>query len=179
MQQLLLRASDTDVSLTGRRVSGLAIPYGQTDTVSDGGPAYQERWVNGCCARTIAERSGKIQLWTQHDSSKLAIGKASRMEESTDGLFVEFTVSSTRDGLDALRLIRDDVVTGLSVGFTPIRERKAADGAIERLEIAIREISLVNAPALAGSGITAIRDASTRLFIPATSARNQIFLLEN
>ena len=179
MRQLLLRSSETDVSLTGRRVSGLAIPYGQTDTVSDGGPAYRERWVNGCCARTISERSKNIQLWTQHDSSKLAIGKASSLEERSDGLHVEFTVSQTRAGLDALTLIRDDVVTGLSVGFTPIRERRAADGAIERLEIAIREISLVNAPALAGSGITAIRDANTRLFIPATSARNQLFLLGN
>jgi HK97 family phage prohead protease len=49
------------------------------------------------------------------------LGKMTEAEEVTDGLDATFVVTKGQDGDEALYRVRDGIVTGLSIGFRPIR----------------------------------------------------------
>ncbi|MFG3619063.1 HK97 family phage prohead protease [Nocardia sp. NPDC047654] len=144
---------------TGRTVHGIAMPYGEVAEVRDGyGPAYRERFVRGSFTRTIAERKHKIRLMAMHQERAFPIGMPESLAETDAGLEVAFRVTPTVAGNDALALIRDGVVTGFSIGFVPIRSR-VVDGVTERLEVSLREVSLVSEGAYAGAQVAGIRSA--------------------
>ncbi len=154
----------------GRTLFGRVVPYGQVAEVSDGTGVYQERFERGATARTIRERGHKIRLFTQHDRRRLPIGRAARLVEQDDGLHAEFEVARTRDGDDALELVRAGIVDSFSVGFTPVRERWDGE-VLVRTEVALNEISLVDAPAYSGAVVAGIRSHAPLHYSAADVAR--------
>lgn len=141
----------------GRTVYGVVVPYGQVAEVDDGRGPYRERFAAGAFARSIADRGAKVRLFINHDAHRrLPIGRALELVERPDGLHGAFAVSATRDGDEALVLVRDGVVDSFSVGFRPLRERSVA-GVVERIEAALREVSLVGMPAYAGALVGGVR----------------------
>jgi HK97 family phage prohead protease len=159
----------------GRTVYGIAVPYGVEAEVCDpGGRPYRERVEFGACARSIAERGSKIRLFTQHDRAKLPIGKAIELTEKPDGLYVAFEIAQTRDGDDALTLVKTGVVDSFSIGFRGVRHRLDGD-VVVRQEIALHEVSLVSSPAFEGAAITGVRSQS--LIIPRAAAERRLKLL--
>lgn len=147
----------------GRTIHGLAVPYGQTTTVSDSptGAPYEERFVRGAFARSIDQRADKVKLLVNHQMrERLPIGRSMRLEETDAGLEVEFLVANTRDGDEALALVRDGVVDGFSVGFAPVKHHRTKDGVLERTEAALREVSLTAFPAYAGATVAGVRSES-------------------
>ncbi|WP_051133190.1 HK97 family phage prohead protease [Nocardia paucivorans] len=162
---------------TGRTVHGLAVPFGEVAEVRDGyGPAYRERFVKGAFARTIAERSHKVRLMAMHNSRALPIGRATELVETTEGLRVAFAVSETTAGNDALALVRDGTVSAFSIGFVPVRHR-TVDGVLERLEVSLREVSLVTEPAYAGAAIAGVRSGQPARIVTVDHARRIHFNL--
>ena len=103
------------------------MPYNVTSVVRDGGYSYKERVEPGACGRSIRERGSKIRLFTQHDRGKLPIGKATELTEKLDGLHAAFEVANTRDGDDALELVKTGVVDSFSIGFKGVQERRDGD----------------------------------------------------
>lgn len=173
MTQILYRTAQLAPG-AGRTVYGLAVPFGQVATVSDGdGRPYRERFERGAFTRTIAERGDKIKLLIGHDHRRLPIGKAVTLEERADGLFAEFAVSDTTAGNDALTAIRDGLAGGFSVGFSGIRDHWDGD-VLVRTEVALREVSVTEFPAYAGAAIGGVRSTT-----PATISRQraQLWLL--
>ena len=166
----LLRASDT-----GRTIHGLAMPFDQVADVDDGYGRYQEVFRRGAFTRTIAERGPKVKLFTQHGTHRLPIGRATELREDATGLRAAFAVAATRDGDEALELVRSQTVDGLSVGFVPVRER-TVDGVVERLEVALREVSLVWSPAYEGALVAGVRASSPVLSADVARRRLEILL---
>lgn len=159
----LFRTALVRADPSGRTIFGLAVPYNQPTEVNDGFGLYREQFAPGSFKRSISERGGKVKLFTQHDTRRLPIGKATELSERADGLHVAFTVASTRDGDEALELVSAGVVDGFSVGFASLRERKERDGTVTRLEASLREVSLVHSPAYDGALIAGVRSTDARL----------------
>jgi len=64
------------------------------------------------------------------------------LEERDGGLYGEFRISKTEAGDEALELIRDGVLTNLSVGFQPLKDEKRG-GVTNRIKAHLAEVSLV------------------------------------
>lgn len=139
--------------------------------------AYGEQFVPGAFAGTLAERSRSKPLvirWLH----RTPVGKWSEHAEERDGLRVGGFLSDTATARDeAEPLLRDEAVTGLSIGFWPTKWRFADAGEVvtfqtpfgERsyepteptifiLEADLLEVSLVDAPADDDARIDELRD---------------------
>lgn len=175
MAEVLYRTQAVD-TFEGRRVSGTVVPYGETATVSDGAGDYQERFAPGAFTRSIEQRGSKVKLLASHDARRFPIGRVDSIRESAQGLHAEFAVSRTRDGDEALELVRDGALDSFSVGFRPIRSR-TVDGVVERVEAALREVSLVALPAYEGALVAGVRSDSSHRFLEVDVARRRLDLL--
>lgn len=156
---ILRRAAwaDLEVRSDQRTIVGLAAPF---DEPADIGP-YVETIKPGAFARTIAERGDRVKLLALHDDRSLPLGRATALHEDARGLIVEARVSKTHAGDEALALVADGALDGLSVGFFPVRDRWTADRtAVDRLEVRLVEISLVTTAAYESARVLAVRQAA-------------------
>jgi len=122
----------------GRTIYGMAVPYDKEQRI-DGGTT--EVFRKGAFADVI-KAAHRVKLLRNHDM-KNPIGRATLLRETDDGLYAEFKVSKTREGDDALELIKDGALDHLSIGFQPLKNRKRGDGVIERIKAHLAEVSLV------------------------------------
>jgi HK97 family phage prohead protease len=161
MSDLIRTSSLLRADGEGRTVHGVAVPFGEVATVNDGFGEYQERFEFGAFKRTIQNRGHKVRLFAVHSAArKLPIGKATELVEHPDGLHAAFMIAETRDGDDALELVRSGIVDSFSISFRPMRDRK--DKAITvRTEVALIEVSLVGVPAYIGAAVAGVRSASS------------------
>lgn len=121
----------------GRTVVGIAVPYDVEQRVS---PTVVEVFRKGVF-RDVTRAANRVKLLFQHRSDS-PIGRATMLEERDDGLYGEFRISKTEAGDEALELIRDGVLTNLSVGFQPLKDEKR-NGIINRIKAHLAEVSLV------------------------------------
>ena len=170
---ILYRSADLSAT-TGRQIYGVAVPFDTTITVHEGGREFREEFAFGSFARSIRERGHKVKLLTQHDTRKLAVGRAVELREQPDGLHAAFEVAKTRDGAELLELVEAGVVDSFSVGFTPIRDRQRG-GVVVREEAALREVSAVNFPAYEGALIGGVRSQTTVIPRSVAQARLAVF----
>ena len=162
---------------TGRTIFGLAIPYNHVQEIHEAdGSSFFERFEYGAFARSIQERGSKVKLLLSHDRKRLAIGKATELREEPDGLHTSFEVAQTRDGDEALELVRSGTVDSFSIGFRPLREH-VQNGVRAVIEASLWEVSLVNFPAYPGALVGGVRSQS-QLLIPRAVAERRLKLLE-
>ncbi len=140
----------------GRTVTGIVVPFDRTARVSDGGPSYDEMFVQGAFKRTIQHRGDKVKLLSQHNARTNPLGRATLLREDAAGLYGEFYVSRTTAGDEALELLRDGALDSFSVGFSPIKHEKRGR-TIVRTEVGLREASLVTFPAYEGALVGGVR----------------------
>lgn len=162
-----LSPSDGD----GRTVFGLAMPYNTRSEVDDGSGSYSEMFAPGAFTRSVRERGSKVKLFGMHATSKFPIGRAESLQEHSDGLHATFRLAETRDGDEALALVRSGTVDGFSVGFRPMRSHRQRDGTVVRTEAALNEVSLVHAPAYEGAVVSGVRSATRTLSVDVARRR--------
>lgn len=160
-----VRVSDVDQ----RTVVGIAALFNELNEIDGWEGHFLERIHPGAFKRTIRERGKKkIKLHEQHDLRTFPLGIATLLEERDAGLYVEFKLANTPAADDALVLVREDVVTGFSIGFEAMSEKwtkkhvKLGLKVRELYEIKLREISLTAYPALAGATVTGSRTIPPR-----------------
>ena len=146
-------------SAEGRRVCGIAAPFNSEFDAGD----YVERFAYGSFAKSIAERGDRIPLREAHRQDAMPLGKASRLEETSAGLYAEFLISKTRRGEEALELARDGTMHSFSVGVVPVRDRRAktVDGRplVERQEVKLHHVGLISeVPAYQEAKVTCVRE---------------------
>jgi len=145
----------------GRTVEGYAAAFGNVDLGSD-------MIHPGAFAKTLTERGNKVRFLWQHDQHE-PIGRPIEMHEDTAGLFVKAIISDTARGRDALALLRDQAINGLSIGYDAMKGgtdySKTADGETVRnlRELRLWEFSLVSMPMNEMATVTALKteDAPT------------------
>jgi HK97 family phage prohead protease len=156
-------AADLEIRSDGRTITGIAMPFDAPAEVSDGGYRYTEVFRRGAFQRTIAER-GTVKLLTQHQRQSNPIGRTSVLREDPSGLYMEARVSNTTAGDEVLALVADGALDGLSIGYSAVRDDMADDGTVQRLEVRLREISVVTFPAYADAAISGVRTGDPNTF---------------
>lgn len=139
----------------GRTIYGMAVPYDKEQRI-DG--ETTEVFRKGVFSE-IVKAAHRVKLLRNHDI-KNPIGRATILRETEDGLYAEFKISKTREGDDALELVKDGALDHLSIGFMPLKNRKRQDGVVERLKAHLAEVSLVTFGAYGdAASVVGVREA--------------------
>lgn len=143
----------TELKSEGRTIIGYAAAFNNVDSYGD----VIER---GAFAKTIQENGARVKTFYNHMTP---IGKPSVMREDSKGLYTESTVSRTEKGDEILELIRDGVITEMSIGYQTV---KAEDdnGRVRRLkEIKLFEFGPVDFAANQDAVISGVKSLAEML----------------
>jgi uncharacterized protein len=169
--------SHRDTAAAGRpgTLVGLAVPF-DVELLVEGWwfeDSYREVFRRGAFAKTITDRTAKLPLLAHHDARENPLGAAGEgsLVEEEDGLHAMFELSDTQAGREAATLARDGAISGLSIGFEPVKsttytgDDAGEEGTIplvERNEVKLWEVSLVNFPAYDVARVSDVRSTRPR-----------------
>lgn len=132
----------------GWEVAGLASTFG-------GSPdSYGDIVVKGAFLDSIAARPTKFLF--EHAEP---IGKQLHIEETDEGLFGRWTITDTRAGVDAHKLIKAGVLDSLSIGFMTVEDEWTREGIRLLKKVDLFEVSCVAIPANRNAVITDVKSA--------------------
>ena len=144
-----------DAELEENEIRGFASVFGEV--VDAWTPSIM---MQGAFTKTLQESARNIPILWQHDMWA-PIGKPTKLFESDNGLVLQAKISRTTKGRDALTLIRDGVISALSIGFEPIKFdfEEQPDGSDMRFirEARLHEISVVTLGADPNALISEVR----------------------
>lgn len=145
--------------MTAGLIYGVVLTFGVEATVRDrpGGPRYREVVPNSAAVRGLDP--GRVTLYFDDGARLRLIGRGITADVSPSELAMGFRVASAA-GTEALELARAGVIADFGVAFRPIRDRQRADGVVERLEIDIDRVALLERGAYAGTGVREARAAT-------------------
>jgi HK97 family phage prohead protease len=143
----------------GRTIFGIAVPYNKEQRITS---TMVEVFRKGVFSEVI-KAPHRVKLLRGHGENNV-LGRATLLKETDDGLYAEFKISKTREGDEALELVKDGALDQLSVGFMPIKNKKRPDGVMERLKAHLAEVSLVTFGAYGElAAITGMREGQAQL----------------
>ncbi len=139
-----------------RVISGKIAPYNEVGYTS-AGPVVFER------GSIAIEDQAKIKLLMQHQSTQ-PVGRmmANSVQDSSDGIYASFKISSSSRGQDALVLAQENLVSGLSVGVD-VSASKQMKGYLLVTAAVLKEVSLVESAAFDSAAVTDIAAAKAEL----------------
>lgn len=112
----------------------------------------------GAFKKTLSEQWDRIKILWQHNSEE-PIGRPLELREDNRGLFLRAQLSGTPRGLEAAQLLRDGILTEMSIGFDPIKfymDNTGSEPVRHITELRLWEISLVTFAANAEAKITRV-----------------------
>lgn len=143
-------------NIEGRTIEGYASTFGNIDLGNDIIHA-------GAFRKTLIDRGHKVKFLWQHDMDE-PLGKVVELREDARGLYFKAVISDTQRGRDALALLQDGAIEGISIGYEAVKGgieyEKAADGRTLRhlKELKLYEFSLVTFPMNELAEITALKE---------------------
>jgi HK97 family phage prohead protease len=135
-----------------RTVSGVAVPWEVTATVSDGAAVRFQRGAFDTAAKPA-------KLLEGHDMTALR-GVVTALEDREDGLHFTARFAKTRAADEAIELVKAGAYDAVSVGAVPRKFKFDKDGTMVVSSADLLEISLVAVPAFADAQITEIAASS-------------------
>ena len=143
----------------GRTIFGIAVPYNKEQRITS---TMIEVFRKGVFSEVI-KAPHRVKLLRGHGENNV-LGRATLLKETDEGLYAEFKISKTREGDEALELVKDGALDQLSVGFMPIKNKKRTDGVMERLKAHLAEVSLVTFGAYGElASVTGMREGQPHL----------------
>lgn len=131
-------------------ITGKLAGFGNVDLGGD-------RLAAGCLSKSLAARSTPLPMLLHHDLHR-PIGAWKEWSERADGLYVSGALTlSTRDAQEAHALAKDGALTGLSIGWRPIKETRDSKGVRNVTEAELFEGSLVTVPMNPATRVTSIK----------------------
>lgn len=131
--------------------SGYASVFGGVDS-------YGDTIIKGAYAGTLATRKRPIQMRWNHYGE--VIGKWTVMREDEKGLYVEGELTPGHSvAEDVYASMKHGAVTGLSIGFRPVKAVENDTGGKDLHEIDLVEISVVESPADISAQIGSVKSA--------------------
>ena len=121
---------------------------------------YDEEWMRGVFSQSIKRAERMKRGWPlmyNHAVNALPVGAVAMVHERDDGPWMTSKISRTQLGDDIIELIKDGVLPGVSVNGRNIKSRRGPNGRIQRMEVALDEISLTPFPQLVGSDELVLR----------------------
>jgi len=177
----LLRMVDLETSSNLQWLTGRAVPYNTWTSVR----WYQEAMAPGVFDKSLDEAARGLPLLLFHDGQRFPIGVSDKWKSvKSDGLHGVWRLDDDPDAQRAAKLARDGLLTGLSVGFVPLRNSWEITDDEEwnpddvstldkctRLEARLVETSLVSTPAYAAAEVLTVRTAERRAAVRAANLR--------
>jgi HK97 family phage prohead protease len=131
--------------------SGYASVFGGVDS-------YGDSIIAGAYANTINDRERPIQMRWNHFGD--VIGKWTRIEEDAKGLYVEGELTPNHSkAMDVYASLLHNAISGLSIGYKPVKFTENDKGGLDLYEIDLVEISIVESPADVNAQIGRIKSA--------------------
>ena len=147
-----------------RSLSGVVVPYRQPTDVG----FMVESFDRGAFTASLVRRANvPLLLW--HDNRSFPIGHAIAWDDRYDGLWGSFALAMTAPAQVAGQQAAEGFLTGMSVGFSPVRStwRYASDwnpdlGAdhmdhVTRHEARLHEVSLTPTPAFDAARVQSVQ----------------------
>ena len=167
MSAVGLQLRDAGVSASGRYLEGRAVPYGEWTNIG----WFMESMAAGVFERSIKEAAKGLPLLLWHDNRTWPVGVSEQWTEAAGGLDGVWKLDGGIEAERAADLADKGMLTGLSVGFVPIRsEWEFVDWEdwdpdlgpehmdnVTRLEGRLLEVSLTPTPAFAGAQVSLVR----------------------
>ncbi|MBB4051055.1 hypothetical protein GGR20_000673 [Devosia subaequoris] len=126
----------------------------------------------GAFAKSLVKRRGRIRLLFQHDP-KEPVGTWESMAEDGHGLFVTGRLVPGVPRSDALRrLIENQALDGLSIGFRTVRASRQAGKRLLH-EIDLYEVSIVTFPMMEEARIVSPLSAGAAIAAATKTIRNR------
>lgn len=177
MTEIIRRTFAVTLSRAGadqRTLGGCCVPYNRVATVSDDGVnGYREMFAPGAFTHVIPA-SNRVRLKYSHGTTLLdEVGTCTQLEEREDGLYGMFRA---RDGLlgdQALSLVDEGFLTGLSVSGRPRKTTRNADGVVVREKVDLAEVSLCEEPAYVDA-LVSVRRSRVDLELPERPSDEQL-----
>jgi len=147
----------------GRTLHARLFSWDTISRVSDGKAPYDESWKRGVFGQSIRRAQRLKRGWPlmyNHAVQNLPIGMVSMVHERDDGPWMTSKISRTSLGDDIIELIRDGAIPGVSINGRNIKSRRNQAGVIERMEVALDEISVTPFPALIGADQLVLRSVT-------------------
>lgn len=135
----------------GGEIEGTAVRFNTVDT-------YRTEFAS----TAFANVRGSIPMLWSHDPSNV-IGSWSSVEVRNDGLTVKGKLNlAVAKAQEVRSLLQAKDVSGLSVGFSTIKDERRSNGVRRITEARLHEISIVAFPSVPGSGVTSVRTETGR-----------------
>lgn len=116
----------------------------------------------GSFTKTLRENRKRIKVLWSHNAD-WPIGLPTKMEETSVGLYVEAKISPTALGKDVLQLMRDGVISEMSIGFEALKYQMVNEGSLGQVrhitELRLWEFSPVS---FAANSLATIDDVNGR-----------------
>ena len=141
MRHKLLDFTNTEVKYDDarRKFSGYASVFGGVDS-------YGDTIIPGAYKSTLENRKRPVQLRWNHYGD--IIGKWTEIREDEKGLWVEGELTPGHSKAeDVYALLKHGGVSGLSIGYRPVKSADNEHGGDDLYEIELIEISVVESPA--------------------------------
>lgn len=148
-----------DVGEDGQ-IEGFAAAYNNVD---HGGDII----LPGAFAKTLRGRKS-LPMLLYHDGRR-PVGVWNAFEDSDRGLKIKGRITTvSADGAEALALVRDGALAGLSIGYRSVKERYT-DTARELIELSLLETSLVAVPMNDRAQVTKVKHIAGGGKLPSLS----------
>ena len=148
MQQVEVRTFDAEIravdeSSDGMTFGGYAWRYNEPSLPLP----FTERIAPGAFTRTLKSRNDVRAYYNHNDELLLGSSRAKtlRIEDRADGGYVEISLPETELGRSVAYHIRRGDITGMSFGFSTVRDEWSGDGNERTLkEVRLHEVSVVS-----------------------------------
>jgi HK97 family phage prohead protease len=164
--------ADVDTTANLSYLEGRAVPY---DTVTDTGWYYFEQFARGALGESI-DAAGPLPLLLWHDNRTWPIGVADEWVDAADGLHGVWRLDDSTEAQRAARQARDGFLTGMSISFAPVEDRREARAdwedwdpsdpdtwdVVTRVQARLLETSLTPTPAYADAQVALVRSLDGR-----------------
>jgi HK97 family phage prohead protease len=113
-------------------------------------------------ATAFASVRGTVPMLWSHDPANV-IGSWSSVEVRRDALVVRGKLNlAVAKAQEVRSLLQAKDVSGLSIGFSTVKDERKANGVRRITEARLHEISIVAFPSVPGSGVTSVRTETSR-----------------
>lgn len=147
---------DCQLSVKELDTTGVFAGYGSVFNLID---SQRDMVLPGAFLDSLRAHAWGVKLLWQHDA-KEPIGVIEELREDDQGLYVRgrllMDIARARE---AYALLKEGVVSGLSIGYSPVRYRIDPDSGVRLLaKVDLWEISLVTFPANDAARVTVVKE---------------------
>ncbi len=147
----------------GRTIDVQIVPFGVAADVSDGGPTYREMWMPGAFADQVraadAGRARQVFVNFEHRAGiSDVLGHGLTLRERPDAFYGSFVLAENPDGDKALGMVRDGLLTGVSLEAFAKKTIRTTDGVVQRVKAHLVNIALCRRPSFETAGVLAVRE---------------------